>query len=86
MKRLFPLLLISLILLFSSVITVNAESEFEVYLIDFYPFKPKERIIKEKLFLKHCANQLQQKGIQQNLEIYTLHTHMQLVLVTLLLW
>ena len=36
MKRLFPLLLISLVLLFSSVISVNAQSEFEMYLIDFY--------------------------------------------------
>jgi len=36
MKRLFPLLLISLVLLFSSVISANAESEFEMYLNDFY--------------------------------------------------
>ena len=36
MKRLFPLLLISLVLLFSSVMSANAESEFEMYLSDFY--------------------------------------------------
>ena len=36
MKRLFPLLLISLVLLFSPVISANAESEFEMYLSDFY--------------------------------------------------
>ena len=36
MKRLFPLLLISLVLLFSTVISANAESEFEMYLSDFY--------------------------------------------------
>ena len=36
MKRLIPLLLISLVLLFSSVISANAESEFEMYLNDFY--------------------------------------------------
>jgi len=36
MKRLFPLLLISVVLLFFSVISVNAESEFEMYLSDFY--------------------------------------------------
>ena len=36
MKRLFPLLLISLVLLFSSVIPAKGESEFEMYLSDFY--------------------------------------------------
>ena len=48
MKRLFPLLLISLVLLFSSVISVNAESEFEIYLIDFYQKQEKaSKILKE---------------------------------------
>ena len=48
MKRLFPLLLISLILLFFSVISVNAESEFEIYLIDFYQKQEKaSKILKE---------------------------------------
>ena len=36
MKRLFLLLFISVVLLFFSVISVNAESEFEMYLSDFY--------------------------------------------------
>ena len=48
MKRLFPLLLISLVLLFSSVISVNAESEFEMYLSDFYQKQEKaSKILKE---------------------------------------
>jgi hypothetical protein len=48
MKRLFPLLLISLFLLFSSVISVNAESEFEMYLIDFYQKQEKaSKLLKE---------------------------------------
>ena len=48
MKRLFPLLLISLVLLFSSVISVNAESEFEMYLIDLYQTQEKaSQILKE---------------------------------------
>ena len=48
MKRLFSLLLISLVLLFSSVISVNAESEFEMYLIDFYQKQEKaSKILKE---------------------------------------
>ena len=36
MKHLFPLFLISFFLLFYSVISVNAESQFEIYLNDFY--------------------------------------------------
>ena len=48
MKRLFPLLLISLVLLFSSVISANAESEFEMYLSDFYQKQEKaSKILKE---------------------------------------
>ena len=48
MRRLFPLLLISLFLLFSSVISVNAESEFEMYLSDFYQKQEKaNKILKE---------------------------------------
>ncbi len=48
MKRLFPLLLISFIILFSSVISVNAESEFEKYLDDFYQKQEKaSKILKE---------------------------------------
>ena len=48
MKRLFPLLLISLVLLFFSVISVNAESEFELYLSDFYLKQEKaSKILKE---------------------------------------
>ena len=48
MKRLFPLLLISLFLLFSSVISANAESEFEMYLSDFYQKQDKaSKILKE---------------------------------------
>ena len=48
MKRLFPLLLISLVLLFSSVISANAESEFEMYLRDFYQKQEKaSKILKE---------------------------------------
>ena len=48
MKRLFPLLLISLVLLFSTVISVNAESEFEMYLSDFYQKQEKaSKILKE---------------------------------------
>ena len=48
MKRLFPLLFISLFLLFSSVISANAESEFEIYLNDFYQKQEKaSKILKE---------------------------------------
>ena len=48
MKRLFPLLLISLVLLFSSVISANAASEFEMYLSDFYQKQEKaSKILKE---------------------------------------
>ena len=48
MKRLFSLLLISLVLLFSSVISANAESEFEIYLSDFYQKQEKaSKILKE---------------------------------------
>ena len=48
MKRLFPLLLISLALLFSLVISANAESEFEIYLSDFYQKQEKaSKILKE---------------------------------------
>ena len=48
MKRLFPLLLISLVILFSSVISANAESEFEMYLSDFYQKQEKaSKILKE---------------------------------------
>ena len=48
MKRLFPLLLISLVFLFSPVISVNAESEFEMYLSDFYQKQEKaSKILKE---------------------------------------
>ena len=48
MKRLFPLLLISFVLLFSPVISVNAESEFEMYLGDFYQKQEKaSKILKE---------------------------------------
>ena len=48
MKRLFPLLLLSLVLLFSSVISANAESEFEMYLSDFYQKQEKaSKILKE---------------------------------------
>ena len=48
MKRLFPLLLISLVLLFSAVISANAESEFEMYLSDFYQKQEKaSKILKE---------------------------------------
>ena len=48
MKRLFPLLLISSFLLFSSVISVNAESEFEMYLNDFYQKQEKaSKLLKE---------------------------------------
>ena len=48
MKRLFPLLLIPLVLLFSSVISASAESEFEMYLNDFYQKQEKaSKILKE---------------------------------------
>ena len=48
MKRLFSLLLISLVLLFFSVISVNAESEFELFLNDFYQKQEKaSKILKE---------------------------------------
>ncbi len=48
MKRLIPLLLVSLVLLFFSVISANAESEFEMYLSDFYQKQEKaSKILKE---------------------------------------
>ena len=48
MKRLFPLLLVSFVLLFFSVISVKAESEFEMYLSDFYQKQEKaSKILKE---------------------------------------
>ncbi len=48
MKRLFPLFLLSLVLLFSSVISVNAETEFEMYLSDFYQKQEKaSKILRE---------------------------------------
>ena len=48
MKCLFPLLSIFLFILFSSVISVSAESEFEMYLIDFYQKQEKaSKILKE---------------------------------------
>ena len=48
MKRLFPLLLISLVLFFSSVISANAETKFEMYLSDFYQKQEKaSKILKE---------------------------------------
>ena len=48
MKRLIPLLLLSLVLLFSSVISANAESEFEMYLRAFYQKQEKaSNILKE---------------------------------------
>ena len=48
MKSLFPLLLICFVLLFFSFISVNAESEFEVYLSDFYQKQEKaSKILKE---------------------------------------
>ena len=48
MKQLFPLFLISFFLLFYSVISVNAESEFEMYLSDFYQKQAKaSKILKE---------------------------------------
>ena len=48
MKRLFFLSLIFVVLLFSSVIPVSAESEFELYLSDFYLKQEKAgKILKE---------------------------------------
>ncbi len=48
MKRLFTLLLIFCILLFFSVISVNADSEFEIYLNDFYQKQEKaSKILRE---------------------------------------
>ena len=48
MKRLFPLFFICFVLLFFSVISVNAESEFEMYLGDFYQKQEKaSKILKE---------------------------------------
>ena len=48
MKRFFLLLFISVVLLFFFVISVNAESEFEIYLSDFYKKQEKaSKIIKE---------------------------------------
>ena len=48
MKRLFPLLVIFLVILFSLVISANAESEFEMYLSDFYQKQEKaSKILKE---------------------------------------
>ena len=48
MKQLFPLLLIFVVFLFFSVISVNAESEFEIYLSDFYQKQERaSKILKE---------------------------------------
>tara|TARA_Y100001968_G_C18850110_1_gene477694 strand:- start:35 stop:364 length:330 start_codon:yes stop_codon:yes gene_type:complete len=48
MKSLFPLLLTSIVLLFSAGISVNADSEFEMYLNDFYLKQEKaSKILKE---------------------------------------
>ena len=48
MKRLLTLFLIPFVLLSFSVITVNAESEFEMYLSDFYQNQEKaSKILKE---------------------------------------
>ena len=48
MKRLSLILLISVVLLFFSVTSVNAESEFEMYLSDFYQKQAKaSKILKE---------------------------------------
>ncbi len=48
MKHFFPLLLISFVLFFSTVISVNAESEFEIYLSDFYQKQEKaSKLLKE---------------------------------------
>ena len=48
MKRLFPQLLIFFVLLFFPVISVNAESRFEMYLSDFYQKQEKaSKILKE---------------------------------------
>ncbi len=48
MKHLFPRLLISCILLFFSLLSVNAESEFDMYLSDFYQKQEKaSKILKE---------------------------------------
>ena len=65
MKRLFPLFLISFVLLFSSVISVNAESNFEMYLNDFYQKQEKASKILEQIEIdlkdgsrdKVCARQ-----------------------------
>ena len=48
MKQLFPLFLISFFLFFYSVISVNAASEFEMYLNDFYQKQEKaSKILRE---------------------------------------
>ena len=48
MKNLFHLLLVSFVLLFFSVISANAESDFELYLSDFYQKQDKaSKILKE---------------------------------------
>ena len=48
MKSLFLLLFISVVLLFFSVTSVNAESEFEMYLSDFYQKQDKaSKMLKE---------------------------------------
>ena len=48
MKRLFSLLLIGFVIFFFSVISVNGESEFEMYLGDFYQKQEKaSNILKE---------------------------------------
>ena len=48
MKGIFPLLLISTVLLFFSVIPVDAETKFEMYLNDFYLKQEKaSKILKE---------------------------------------
>ena len=48
MKRLFLLSLMFVVLLFSSVISVNAQSEFEMYISDFYQKQERaSQILKE---------------------------------------
>ena len=48
MKRLFLLMLISVVLLFFSEISVNAESKFEIFLSDFYQKQDKaSKILKD---------------------------------------
>ncbi len=49
MKRLFNILFVSVVLLFFSVQSVNAESEFEMYLNDFYQKQDKASKILEEI-------------------------------------